>query len=158
VKIALCRSHGLVACAIRWQTRSQYSHAAILTARGVWCEATWPRVRALPQPPAGTDADLFEVPMTPDQERALNRFILEQLGKPYDLTMVLRFVTREQESRRSSRRWFCSELVFAAFRRAGIALLERCEPWEVSPALLSLSPLLLPAGRLGETTSRHPSP
>jgi hypothetical protein len=38
--------------------------------------------------------------------------------------------------------WFCSELVYAAFQKAGIKLLNVDEAWKVSPALLAMSPYL----------------
>jgi hypothetical protein len=41
-------------------------------------------------------------------------FLTAQLGKPHDYTMVARFITRRQESRRTSGKWFCSELTFDA--------------------------------------------
>lgn len=57
--------------------------------------------------------------------------------------MVARFVTRRQADRESAGKWFCSELVFAAFQAAGIDLLARTEAWEVSPGLL----LRIPFGK-----------
>jgi len=53
--------------------------------------------------------------------------------------MVIRFITRQQETRKSSNKWFCSELIYASLLKAGIVVLERIEPWEVSPVLLSYS-------------------
>jgi uncharacterized protein YycO len=71
-------------------------------------------------------------------------FARGQLGKPYDWTMVLRFISRRQESRKSRGKWFCSELVYASFQKAGVDLLRDTDPWEVSPGLLARSPLLTP--------------
>jgi uncharacterized protein YycO len=145
MKIGLYRHTGLIPCAIKWQTRSEYSHGAILFSDGVLIEATWPKVQRVVNPAPDHKVDWFEIAgLTEDQERTIRCFCESQVGKPYDLTMVVRFVTRRQESRKSTGKWFCSELVFAACQKAGIDLLSRIEPWAVSPELLSLSPLLLP--------------
>lgn len=129
--------------AIRWQTRGIYSHAAIAI-DGIIYEAR--EFKGVQQRAAekydGRYFDDYRVNITLEQELEMEKFLRRQLGKGYDYTMVLRFITRQQETRKSTGMWFCSELVFASFQKVGINLLERCEPWEVSPALLSLSPSL----------------
>jgi hypothetical protein len=91
--------------------------------------------------------DLFRVRATEAQELSIAIFLTDQLGKPYDYTMVARFISRRQAAREQSGKWFCSELVYYAFMQAGINLLDRIEPWAVSPGLLALSPLLIPVNR-----------
>jgi uncharacterized protein YycO len=143
VRIALYQSKGLLSRFIKWQTRSPFSHAALVFTDDLLVESMQGegvRVRPWKRTP---DADLFRVLAMPAQEERMREFALRQVGKPYDYTMVVRFVTREQETRKSKGKWFCSELVFAAFKYAGIDLLARTEPWEVSPGLLARSPLLM---------------
>lgn len=146
--IALHKGRGLISRLIGWQTRSAYTHASIVLDSGEVIEAReFQGVRLLPHLPSDEDIDVFEVTgvtatASADQRRVITAWLMSQLGKPYDYTMVARFVSRRQESRKSSGKWFCSELVFAALQKAGVNLLARCEPWEVSPALLSKSPLL----------------
>lgn len=149
VYIALHQAPGLIARLIRWQTRSEYSHASlvfmndgemdcVIEAReghGVRC------LEGLHAKP-GELIDVCRVEMTEAQAQEIFEFALAQVGKSYDWTMVARFVTRRQEARSSTGRWFCSELVYAAFLQANINLLRRTEPWEVSPGLLARSPLL----------------
>ena len=92
--------------------------------------------------------DLFEVrtatgfELKRERVEACLKFAVDQIGKGYDYTMVARFISRRQASRRTSGKWFCSELVFAALQKAGVDLLARTEPWEVSPGQLARSPLL----------------
>ncbi len=144
ITIGLHKHNGLAECAIKWQTRSPYSHASVIMDAGQYAvEAVWPRVRLVERPPIDPQADYFKVSLTPEQETRVREFLLKQVGKPYDLTMVCRFVTRQQETRKSQGKWFCSELIFAAFKTAGVELLARIEPWEVSPGTLSNSPLLV---------------
>ena len=90
--------------------------------------------------------DLFTVPALVTVQQAALAFAQAQLGKPYDYTMVARFISRRTESIRTKDKWFCSELVFAAFLHAGLPLLRDTQPWEVSPELLSKSPYLIEAG------------
>lgn len=147
VTVALFRGPGIVSRLIRWQTRSAYSHAAIVLPSGAVIESReWKGVRQLPklEPQNGEEIDLFTVEVTETQLEEIAWFLNSQLGKAYDWTMVARFVTRRQESRSSAGKWFCSELVFAAFQQAGIDLLRATEPWEVSPGLLARSPVLQP--------------
>jgi len=143
--VALHRGEGWIARAIRWQTRSVYSHASIvLEDSGSVIEArefqgvrriSWKEVMA-----SGERMDLFRVKgLTPEAEAVVLQFLWEQMGKPYDYTMVARFISRRQAAREESGKWFCSELVFAALAKAGVKLLERIEPWAVSPGVLRLS-------------------
>lgn len=145
--IALHRAPGLVGTLIRWQTRGEYSHASIVMPNGSVIESREGKgVRQLKHlaPVKGEVIDLFEVTpaLTADQHLQIAEFLRAQLGKPYDWTMVARFVSRRQESRSTSGKWFCSELVYAALQQADINLFRATEPWEVSPGLLARSPLL----------------
>jgi hypothetical protein len=90
--------------------------------------------------PPEKDVDVFSIVGWSDahEARALE-FLKPQIGKGYDKTMVVRFLTRFQESRKSKGKWFCSELAFAAVREGGVELFARTEPWEVSPGMLNRS-------------------
>jgi uncharacterized protein YycO len=141
--ILLFKGRGIISTLIRWQTRSPYSHAAILLADGSIVESwqgkgvrgtelhDWKNVDVF-YVPSATNAQWFNVVL----------FMLNRIGKGYDYWGVLRFITRTNMP--PNDKWFCSEIVFEAFQEAGINLLERIDPWEVSPGLLSLSPLLVP--------------
>lgn len=181
--VALFRdAPGMVGRLIRWQTRSRYSHAALVFDRELiyridpsahlfferekqgngfahcqTCslitiearEFRGVRITEGVVRDERTKVDLFAI-NTDDAEGAKSAeaaekiwyFAKDQIAKSYDYTMVARFVSRRQASRGESDKWFCSELVFAALRRAGIELLRDVEPWAVSPGLLAKSPLL----------------
>lgn len=151
VFIVLYSGSSLISRLIRWQTRSEYSHAALLFEDDWFIEAReFSRVHATLglQRKKGESVDIFTVEgMTFDQVHELRAFAVRQLGKKYDYRMVARFLSRRQQDRASRRKWFCSELVFAAFRHAGVSLLRATEPWEVSPGLLARSPALRPFRR-----------
>jgi len=150
IYILLQRGRGTIATLIKWQTRSAYSHAALLFRDGVVIESqaghgVWKyHVSEVEGSPA--DWDVFVVDYV--DEKAVRKFAEAQLGDRYDYASIVRFVTRAQAIRQDSGKWFCSELAFAAMAKGGIKVLSRIEPWEVSPEMLAISPLLKYQGRL----------
>lgn len=142
MRVVLFRPTSLIGRLIAWQTRNEYSHAALLFDDGTLYEALeFNGVRKVPDWQPGAElVDIFEVSV--DSDQAMREWLEKQVGKEYDYRSVIRFITRKQEDRKDSGRWFCSELVFAALKKGGAQVLERIEPWAVSPALLSYSPFL----------------
>jgi hypothetical protein len=146
-KVLLYRGTGLLDRLIRWQTRSCYSHAAILVPLPPWMvrppsvieAAPWAGVRErLLTPEDLRTADCFDViGMDEEQWQYAIESARAEIGCRYDWRSVLRFLTRRKAG--SANRWFCSELVFQKIREAGVTLLERIKDWEVSPGQLRLS-------------------
>jgi uncharacterized protein YycO len=147
VTIYAWRGVSWISAAIRWQTRSEYSHVAIALG-GVLYEAREFRgtIKRAVEVADLREADRFTLRAhpAPEQVQCMREFLEKQVGKPYDYRMVARFISRLQETRKSRGKWFCSELVFAALQVGGVHLLARTEPWEVSPGLLTRSVLLHP--------------
>lgn len=145
IEVGLYKSKALVSRLIRWQTRGEYSHAALHfygdTAIEAWHKGGV-QIGAVGQlHDKGTKIDIFHI----------NKFFLEdvtqvfaeaQVGKGYDFRMVARFLTRQSEARGSDAVWFCSELVFEALLKGGCELFKNTKGWEVSPDLLKRSPHL----------------
>jgi len=142
--IALYKGKSWLSKAIRWQTRGEYSHAAWLCPDGAVYEA-WSRggvVRSkdlseIHTP--GTEIDLFSVIV---DGADVEMFLQDQVGKKYDFRSVTGFMTRRPELPQDQDKWFCSELIFAAIAFAGVMLLHRVAPFEVSPKMISWSPRL----------------
>jgi len=138
---------------IRWQTRSPYSHASVWFAddselgTGVVIESMEGHgVRKIPADwhaaarQAGTIM-LYRVPsLTDGQIATILSFMHGEIGKKYDWAAVFKFVTRRKHAHDD--KWFCSELVFEAFKEAGVALLNNTEAWAVWPGQLAHSPLV----------------
>lgn len=142
-RVALFRGRGPISTAIRWQTRSVYSHAALVRRDGQIIEA-WQgsgvRINRLHD---WTDIDLFGIPsMTDEQWDAALAFAASHIGRGYDYWAIIRFISRHAMPQND--RWFCSELVFASLVHAGVAPLMRIHAAEVSPGALATSPLLVP--------------
>lgn len=140
--ILLFRGKGLISSIIRWQTRSQYSHAAIWMPDGKLVEA-WQgkgvRVTGL-ESWQGVDAFRVDGAKAAQWMMAID-YAMAQVGAGYDYWAVLRFLTRRRGPRND--KWFCSELVYRSFEYAGIHLLRDVDASEVSPAMLANSPKLL---------------
>ncbi len=146
-RIALYRGTGIIGTMIRIQTRSGFSHSSVLVpgakdrvlesreGRGVQLHTLTDKEKR--------EVQWFAIPsMTDDQFMTGFEFGVGQLGMPYDYWSVARFVTKVPAKENS--RWFCSELSFKIASKGGIRLLERVRSAEVSPGMLSLSPLLVP--------------
>jgi uncharacterized protein YycO len=144
-RVLLFRAGGPIGKLIGWQTRSPYSHAALLDTDGITIiEAMQGHgVRRRPLTLADLKhCDVFDVAnLTADGwERAL-QFAHAEVGSGYDYRSIFRFLTRRAAG--SDTRWFCSELVFAALQEARVNLLERTHAWAVAPGHLAWSPLLI---------------
>lgn len=143
----LHRGRGVVSRLIQLQTRSPFSHVSIVLADGTLLEAKEGRgvidTRRLAEVQRAETVELVTVPCRDVVARAAAiAFAHAQLGKRYDYTSVLRFLSRRQARRKDAEVWFCSELAFAVAQAAGVTLLRDTEPWEVSPGLFARSPLL----------------
>ncbi len=125
---------------VRWFTRSQYSHAAIEIAPDTIIESWQGRGVQQVTIKDRSNVDHFEVEVTDEQLKLIEAFLRSKLGKRYDYWGIVGFLVRLPLGTKD--RWFCSELVFAAFRFAGVQLLLRVHPTAVSPALLAMSPLM----------------
>lgn len=64
-------------------------------------------------------------------------YALNELGKPYDWKGVLNFITHKRNWQEDDR-WFCSELVAYAFKRAGRPIINN-DSYRVTPGDLLLS-------------------
>lgn len=145
--IAIYKGHSLISRIIRFANWSPYSHAAIIDPVGNRVIEAWQgRVQAARSlselHTTTTEVDVFHVETTPEQSAAVLAFAYAQVGKRYDYRGILHFITRRPEYPGDQDRWFCSELVMAAYRAAGIDLLSRVPAFQVYPGMLSYSPLL----------------
>lgn len=143
--IALYKGTGLVSSAIRWQTDSPYTHAAVyFPSTGKVIESMQGKGVRHVKLDTRDEVEFYEVAGRVDWGK-VQAFLEGELGAPYDYAAIVRFVTRFRG--RSNKAWICSELVFEAVRHGGVNLLERIEAHQVSPGKLALSPLLILTAR-----------
>ena len=124
IKILQFQGVSLISRLIRFQTRSKYSHTALLTSNDTVIEA-WHKggVQEVESPStlhtAGTVVDVFDFTWKVDAE-AIEEFARKQIGCRYDFLAILRFLSRRSYAEND--RWFCSELIASACERAGSSL------------------------------------
>ena len=63
-------------------------------------------------------------------------FIRAQMGKPYDKTAILGFLT--ERDWHDPKAWFCSELITAALEKAGIIRPVPADVWKITPEMCYL--------------------
>jgi uncharacterized protein YycO len=157
VFVQMHRGGGLFSRAIRWFTRSRYSHVSVWFwdahdphGGTVWEAIEGTGVRVVPADgyrAARQDGRIrlyaLREPLTAWQQRELHLVFAREEGAKYDWLGVFRFVSRRRHAHNS--RWFCSELVAHAFHAIGRPLLERTEAWEVQPGDIPRSPVLIAA-------------
>lgn len=143
MKVLGYRGKSLISKAIRFQTRSDYSHVALETSTGQVYEA-W-HIGGVRKNRSfrdghqeGTEVDVFTSIIPVDEVQAM-QFLDKQVGKDYDYRSVLRFLTRREAP--EDGKWFCSELVMVVFNLFGTPLLH-LEPWAASPRDVCISPIL----------------
>ena len=150
--VQLHRGTSWISKAIKFQSRSEYSHASVLLPGGDMIESKEGiGVRILHPGDAEhtryqSEAfrgkiDQFDVLVTNACAARAEQFWRDQEGADYDYRGVLRFLIRRKAA--LDKNWFCSELVFDGFRAGGLALLSRTAGWEVAPGMLARSTRLI---------------
>jgi hypothetical protein len=118
---------GLYNRAVRWWTRSAYSHVELLFSTGHAASSSYMdggvRFKVIDFDPALWDF----VDLPAHLEKAAFEWFLAHRGQPYDLLGNLHFIVAPV--RNDKRKWFCSESVAAAL---GLP-----EPWRYDPATLA---------------------
>lgn len=85
----------------------------------------------------------FRIPVTFEQKEKILTFVHEQCGKPYDFLAIAGILFHRDW--RKSNRWFCSELVAAAFEAVGHPIVNapNGKVNRISPRDCYLSPFLI---------------
>ncbi len=144
ITIACHCGKGILSRLIMWQTRGDYSHTSLVLPDGRQIEAWSDGVKVNAKFDAhSSKVELFTVTATDEQIAQIVAFAQNEIGCKYDWYGDFCFLTRMHPNP-SNKRWFCSELVYAALAAGGINLFRATEAAEVSPALLARSPLLNP--------------
>jgi len=140
--IQLHKGTGLIGNLIKWQTRGVYSHASIIIDEDLIFEAREFKGVGFNWRYEFKNIDYYYISLSLSQQFKAVEFIDKVNGSEYDYKMVARFMTRMSESNKTKDKYFCSELVFDLLHYCGIDLFKNTQGWEVSPHLLSRSPIL----------------
>ena len=145
IRIAMYRGTGLLAWLVRLRTGGHYSHCSLVVV-GVRVIEALPFTGVVESDLSRLqEADLFDFAHTREQAVVIAEFASRQVGKAYDLLAILSLFVAHKEDRKKTGKWFCSELVVAALRKAGVNATPALRPWEVTPQRLAESPLLCPS-------------
>ena len=148
MQILLFKNQGFISKLIKFFTRGQYNHAAILTSNNIVYEAIvtngvrkiklQDKIEESIKNNTKIDYFRFKNQIPPDKERVIICFLEKQLGKKYDFNTMIGFLTYStRQNRKDLGRWICSELVAAACEKFEPLLI--CEPFKISPEMISYS-------------------
>lgn len=143
---------GPISRAIRWQTRGEISHTAILNVRSgqvvealahvpgdPWYQPGRVVCRNLSEYDPKTRCYVYESKNPEFNHCQAWDFAMNQVGMGYDYMGVVRFVSRKSHALEDVVEWFCSE-VGTMFGRVGGDLVQHLPAWDVSPKLHAASP------------------
>ena len=144
--ICFYKGKSFVSGVIKWFTWGEYSHVAYMFENGELIEA-WHkggvvhRMSWLEGHKAGTVIERYKITgMDEEHEQIMVAFLKSQVGKKYDYRGLFGFLGRKAIE--NALKWFCSELIMEATKKAGIPLLLRVPSYKVSPTQENTSPLL----------------
>lgn len=145
MKLAFYKGTSLISRLIRWKTRGEYSHVAVMFDDGRILEA-WQGTNSVRWITSlsnghteGTKVDIFDIDTLLMEDAAL-KFAKAQIGKPYGYRTIFKFLTNTSGDNKNA--WICSEIALATAIAGGVPLLARVDAYKVSPVALSRSPLL----------------
>ena len=163
--IALYAGIGKVSWLIQKWHRGPFSHVSEIDDDAAWEVESWfPRGVTMLSPfvnhQPGTPVHLYHLkkPLTTGESDGLKAFYASQVGKPYDLRGVLGFISRRDNAGRGQNRWFCGELIHAAYIHVKRPLLNprHLPPHKAYPSILAYSTeiqldriAIVPAGQAG---------
>jgi len=139
-------SSDLVSQAIRARTWGKYSHVQIVATVStigidvVSADIEGVMLRRVREDEWSKYAILTYPEMTLKERDDVVKFCFSKIGKGYDFLGLADFLF--DKDLQVEDRYFCSELVFLAYKAAGIDLLKRIDHAFVSPRDLYISPLL----------------
>jgi len=142
IKAAQYKGKSLVSKIIKFVSRGQYSHTAIILPDGRIVEA-WEgsnKVRVIKNlsdgHTAGTPVDIYAMHLSLDAEIRFVEFINKQIGMPYNKRGLIAFYFNKFNINKKGS-WFCSQLFAAGCYAAGCYFWgERTETWQISPSMV----------------------
>ena len=130
-----------------WSPKHSERPSRDLSAWGHWYKPWDVKIRAYVidrEHEPGTVVDIYKLPCTGEEAEKIFAFYREWAGAPYDWLGALTSIVRPTEQ--DKKRWFCSEIAYAACLSAGVRLLNETRPHKVTPRIFCLSPYLKRVG------------
>jgi len=132
---------------IKWRTWSKISHSAILSQDEKFVYEAWRKGLTKTawensHHKKNTRVDLYKVYCTPEEAKKAYEYYESQMGRKYDFKAIIGFILRVKWGKISD--LICSELVYKGTLHFKDQLLDRIDPFKVSPGHIDISPRLTP--------------
>jgi uncharacterized protein YycO len=125
ITLRFCSGNDIASKAIMVFERSPWSHVEAVTFYGNMLGALLDGVKSRPADYAVyAKTKTVSISATWDQVADFWKFLVDQIGKPYDKLAIIGFAV--DRDWRKAGHWFCSELIAAALEHAGV--IKRLEP------------------------------
>lgn len=131
--------------AIKWFTHSMWSHVMIATGKGsevISADAAGVCAREMEPGETEHHAVLHCPKLKKKQAAEIVRAAASMIGREYDFFGAFVGIPMGISTIQDSAAWFCSELVFWAYLKGGVVLLERLQIQMVTPQHIWISPIL----------------
>lgn len=153
IQLQFVRQADFASEAIAWFTQGNFSHVDAVLPNGELLGARHdsvggkpPGVQLRPEDYAEWALQVrFTIPCTGDVASHFYNFLLGQIGKPYDMSVIYGFITGRNWRQRDS--WICSELQAAAMEHAGIVRPLYLSASKIAPSALALVSSVIASGR-----------
>lgn len=127
---------GIEAAFIQWFSMGHWSHVDVVMPDGMLlgarADGVWLRQ---PGYAPFRNVRLATIPAAPPQWLAFYRFVVDQIGKPYDNLALWAFLRNREWHREDA--WTCSELPAAGLVRAGLLRMPITPPSKITPVMLA---------------------
>jgi len=159
--VIVSAGHGIDSYIIKTLSNSHYSHSCIYIGNSLMIEATYPfkeednRTGVMISHVSKYDnrdkVILRHKDLTLQQKEVIKQFTLNQVGKKFSHKKMLAVTLPIQLSGKEEG-WFCSEIICAAYKTAGVELMPRVDRCLINPSDFITSSKLSPVFRkLGST-------
>lgn len=141
--IVFCSGTSLLSKIIKWHTHGVFSHCMVATGNGtevISADAEGVVLRDMRADEKENAEVLYCPSLTREQADLVIHCADSMVGKDYDFSGLISFASDVDQN--NPDHFFCSELVMACYRFAGVELLKRIQAAFVSPAALWVSPIL----------------
>jgi uncharacterized protein YycO len=116
---------------LRWYQRIPYSHVEVYnqdTKEIIGARSTG--VKIYNQAQEVNEFKTLEV--TDEQYDRFYEFMYDKVGQKYDWAAYLGLIRNDKKYEESDK-WFCSELVYAGLKHAGVEIFSDIGPWSITP-------------------------
>ena len=141
IKIIMSSGPHFGSAFLRWYTHCPYSHCEMLfedeQGAPYIIGARVAGVKKFSTLSVPNRSTILEMEVTDEQYEKFHAFVHGKVGASYDWRAYLGFLFNKKTE--GPNRWFCSELIAAAFNHAGIEMFHNTGTWYITPRDIYIS-------------------